>query len=177
MIIYLKNMEGWKHKYLKSKDFDSIKELFDKDLKRVNMFMDFRTELVEGSSNRASTELEQEVPKNQKVDDVQETAKVDNDQEAAKIKELVKIISDEEEVAIDAIPLAVKPPSIVDWKIHKDRKKIYYQIIRDDRKSQMYLAFSHMLKSFDKEDLENMWKLVKAKHGSTRPEEGYEKVL
>ncbi|GJT84648.1 hypothetical protein Tco_1066365 [Tanacetum coccineum] len=37
MITYLKNMEGWKHKYLKSKDFDSIKELFDKAFKRVNM--------------------------------------------------------------------------------------------------------------------------------------------
>ncbi|GJR73319.1 hypothetical protein Tco_0085684 [Tanacetum coccineum] len=41
----------------------------------------------------------------------------------------------------------------------------------------MYLVFSHMLKSFDREDLETMWKLVKAKHGSTRPEEGYERVL
>ncbi|GJT78598.1 hypothetical protein Tco_1045323 [Tanacetum coccineum] len=132
MITYLKNMEGWKHKDLKSKDFDSIKELFDKALKRVNMFVDFRTELVEGSSKRAGTELEQEVTKKQKVDDVQETAEVDNDQEAAKIKELMKIVSDEEEVAIDAIPLAVKPPSI---------------------------------------------KLVKAKHGSTRPEESYERVL
>ncbi|GJV03117.1 hypothetical protein Tco_1336686 [Tanacetum coccineum] len=129
MITYLKNMKGWKHKDLKSKDFDSIKELFDKALKRVNMFVDFRTELVE------------------------EIAEVDNDQEAAKIKELRKIISDKEEVSIDAIPLAVKPPSI------------------------MYLVFSHMLKGFDKEDLETLWKLVKAKHGSTRPEEGYKRVL
>ncbi|GKB20329.1 hypothetical protein Tco_0854252 [Tanacetum coccineum] len=30
---------------------------------------------------------------------------------------------------------------------------------------------------FDKEDLEHLWKLVKAKHGNTRPEEGYERVL
>ncbi|GKA65726.1 hypothetical protein Tco_0765433, partial [Tanacetum coccineum] len=30
---------------------------------------------------------------------------------------------------------------------------------------------------FDREDLENLWKLVKAKHGNTRPEEGYERVL
>ncbi|GJS35722.1 hypothetical protein Tco_0534104 [Tanacetum coccineum] len=35
----------------------------------------------------------------------------------------------------------------------------------------------HMLKDFDKEDLETLWKLVKAKHGSTRPEEGYTRVL
>ncbi|GJW40307.1 hypothetical protein Tco_0066152 [Tanacetum coccineum] len=141
------------------------------------MFVDFRTELVDGSSKRAGTELEQEVTKKQKVYDVQETAKVDNDQEAAKIKELMKIVSDEEEVAINAIPLAVKPPSIVDWKIHKEGKKNYYQIIRADGKSQMYLVFSHMLKRFDREDLENLWKLVKAKHGSKRIKEGYERVL
>ncbi|GKA93214.1 hypothetical protein Tco_0815200 [Tanacetum coccineum] len=92
MITYIKNMEGWKHKYLKSKDFDSIKELFDKAFKRVNMFMDYRTNLVEGSSKRAVDELEQEVTKKQKVDDVQETAEVDDDQEAAKIKELMEIV-------------------------------------------------------------------------------------
>ncbi|GJR57080.1 hypothetical protein Tco_1499242 [Tanacetum coccineum] len=86
-VIYLKNMEGWKHKDLKSKDFDSIKELFDKAFKRVNIFGDYRIDLVEGSSKRAGDELEQEVTKKQKVDDVQETA-------------------DEEEVTIDAIPLA-----------------------------------------------------------------------
>ncbi|GJY65598.1 putative ribonuclease H-like domain-containing protein, partial [Tanacetum coccineum] len=51
---------------------------------------------------------------------------------AAKIKELMKIIPDEEEVAIDAIPLATKPLTIVDWKIHKEGKKNYYQIIRAD---------------------------------------------
>ncbi|GJV88417.1 reverse transcriptase domain-containing protein [Tanacetum coccineum] len=89
----------------------------------------------------------------------------------------MEIVPNKEEVAIDAIPLAVKPPSIVDWKIHKEGKKIYYQIIRADGSSKMYLVFSHMLKSFDKEDLETLWKLVKAKHGSTRPEEGYERVL
>ncbi|GJU61967.1 zinc finger, CCHC-type containing protein [Tanacetum coccineum] len=41
----------------------------------------------------------------------------------------------------------------------------------------MYLVFSHMLKSFDIEDLETLWKLVKAKHGSTRLDEGYKRVL
>ncbi|GJS81076.1 hypothetical protein Tco_0747617 [Tanacetum coccineum] len=45
------------------------------------------------------------------------------------------------------------------------------------KKQKMYLVFSHMLKSFDMEDLETLWKLVKAKHGSTRLEEGYERVL
>ncbi|GJQ97786.1 hypothetical protein Tco_0008925 [Tanacetum coccineum] len=91
MITYLKNMKGWKHKNLKSKDFDSIKELFDKAFKRVNMFVDYRTDLVEGSLKRAGYELEKEVTKKQKVGDVQETAEVDDDQEAAKIKSLWKL--------------------------------------------------------------------------------------
>ncbi|GKC63977.1 hypothetical protein Tco_1096575, partial [Tanacetum coccineum] len=84
---------------------------------------------------------------------------------------------DEEEVAVDAIPLATKPPSIVDWKIVKEGKISYYQIIRADGSSSRYSAFIQMLKSFNREDLETLWKLVKFKHRYTRPEEGYERVL
>ncbi|GKC09179.1 hypothetical protein Tco_1000789 [Tanacetum coccineum] len=120
------------------------------------------------SSKRAGEELEKESIKKQKVD---------KDKETSELQSLIEIVPDEEEVAIDAIPLATKSPSIVDWKIHKEGKKTYYQIIKDDRSSKMYLVFSHMLKSFDREDLETLWKLVKAKHGSTRLEEGYERVL
>nr|GEW27456.1 reverse transcriptase domain-containing protein [Tanacetum cinerariifolium] len=108
------------------------------------------------SSKRARTELEQESSKKQKIDD---------DKETDELKQLVKIIQDEKEVAIDAIPLAVKPPSIVDWKIHKEGNKTYYQIFRADGSSKMYLVFSHMLKDFDREDVETLWKLVKAKMG------------
>ncbi|GJT21461.1 hypothetical protein Tco_0891398 [Tanacetum coccineum] len=119
MCTYLINMAGWKPKDLKNKSFANIPELFDKALKRVNTFVNFRTKLVEGtkmeessktaevmkesSSKRAGDELEQENAKEQKVDD---------DQEAAKMKELMKIVPDEEEVAVDAISLATKPPSI-----------------------------------------------------------------
>ncbi|GKA84447.1 hypothetical protein Tco_0806042 [Tanacetum coccineum] len=115
------------------------------------MFVDYRTDLVEGSSKRARDKLEQEVTKKQKVDVVQETAEVDDDQEAAKIKELMEIVPDEEEVSID--------------------------IIKANGSSKMYLVFSHMLKSFDKEDSETLWKLVKAKYGSTRPVEDLDLIL
>ncbi|GJX08274.1 hypothetical protein Tco_0196206 [Tanacetum coccineum] len=88
-------MEGYKLKDLKSKGFDSIQEMFDRAFKRVNTFEDFRTELVEDKEKRAGAELVQESTKKQKVEDDKE-------------------IADEEEVAIDAIPLAIKSPSIVD---------------------------------------------------------------
>ncbi|GJZ31028.1 hypothetical protein Tco_0576075 [Tanacetum coccineum] len=122
----------------------------------------------ESSSKRAGDELEQESIKKQKVDE---------DKKTAELKSLMEVIPDEEEVALDAIPLATKPPTIVDWKIHKEGKKSYYQIIRVDGSSKMYLVFSYMLKSFDREDLETLYKLVKAKYGSTRPVEDLDLVL
>ncbi|GJV97249.1 hypothetical protein Tco_1548826, partial [Tanacetum coccineum] len=60
MITYLKNMEGWRHKDLRSKDFDYIKELFGKAFKRVNIFVDYITELVEDSPKKAEAEIAQE---------------------------------------------------------------------------------------------------------------------
>ncbi|GJV91365.1 hypothetical protein Tco_1539178 [Tanacetum coccineum] len=148
--------------------------------KRVNTFVDYKTELVEGSekraedsTKRAGTELEQEVAKKQKIDN----AKVDDDQEEDRMKELMNIVPDEKEVAIDAIPLATKPPCIVDWKIIKEGKISQFQIIRADGSSKRYSTFIYMLRNFDRVDLETLWKLVKAKHRSTRPGKGYERVL
>nr|GEW33716.1 putative ribonuclease H-like domain-containing protein [Tanacetum cinerariifolium] len=102
---------------------------------------------LQAELQRAGTELEQESYKKQKIDD---------DNKKAELKQLVKIIPDEEGLALDVIPLAVMPPSVVDWKIQKERKKSYYKIIRDDGSSKIYLVFSHMLKDFDKEDVETL---------------------
>ncbi|GJR89380.1 putative ribonuclease H-like domain-containing protein [Tanacetum coccineum] len=168
MCTYLKNMEGYKLKDLKFKEFDSIQEMFDRAFKRVNTFEDFRTELVEGKEKRAGTELIQENAKKQKVED---------DKETAELKQCLEIIPDEEEVTVDAIPLAVKSPSIVDWKIYKEGRKSYYQIIRADGKSQTYMIFSQMLKSFDRHDLEDLYKLLKAKYESTRLVEDLDLLL
>ncbi|GJW47720.1 putative ribonuclease H-like domain-containing protein [Tanacetum coccineum] len=93
------------------------------------------------------------------------------------MKKCLHDIPDEEVVAIDVIPLATKPPTIVDWKIHKEGKNKYYQIIRVDGSSKMYRVFSLMLKSFDRQDLKDLYKLVKDKYGSTRPVEDLDLIL
>nr|GEV81891.1 ribonuclease H-like domain-containing protein [Tanacetum cinerariifolium] len=216
MCTYLKNMEGWKPNSLKNKSFANIQELFDKAMKKVNTFVDYRTELVEasskkaeaevikGSSKRAGTELEQESLKRAGTELEQESLKrasteleqesskragpkleqesskkqkIDDDKEIVKLKQLVKIIPDEEGVAIDVVHLVIKPSSIVDWKSHKEGKKGYYKIIRANGSLKIYLVFRHMLKSFNREDVKTLCKLVKAKHGSSRPEKDYERVL
>ncbi|GJX21262.1 hypothetical protein Tco_0223939 [Tanacetum coccineum] len=181
MVTYLKNMAGYKHTQLKNKSFEEIQMLFDNQMKWIDSFVPMDSEVVESSKKdkadteqesstkrAAGDELEQEKAKKQKIDDAKEEAEM---------RKLINIVPDEEEVAIDAIPLATKPPSIVDWKIIKERKVGFYQIIRADGSSKRYSAFIHMIKDFDREDLETLWKLVKAKHGDTRPEEEYERVL
>ncbi|GKG29308.1 hypothetical protein Tco_0416673, partial [Tanacetum coccineum] len=92
------------------------------------------------------------------------------------MKKHMEIVPDNE-VAFDAIHLATKPPIISDWKIIKEGKMGYCQIIRADGSSKRYSSTIQMLQSIDREDLETLWKLVKAKHRNTRPEEGYERVL
>ncbi|GJY15825.1 hypothetical protein Tco_0386247 [Tanacetum coccineum] len=80
----------------------------------------------ESSSKRVGTELEQESIKKQKAD-----------KETIELQRLIEVVLDKEEVAIDAIPLATKPPSIVDYKIYKEGKKTYYQIIMADGSSKI----------------------------------------
>ncbi|GJV52988.1 hypothetical protein Tco_1448729 [Tanacetum coccineum] len=105
-------------------------------MKRVNTFVDYRTELVEESSKKA---------------------KLEEDKESKDLKKCLEIVPDDgDDVTIDATPLSTKSLTIVDYKIYKEGKKSYFQIMRADSNSQMYLTFGKMLKNFDREDLENM---------------------
>ncbi|GJX55410.1 hypothetical protein Tco_0285307 [Tanacetum coccineum] len=127
--------------------------------------------------------------KNKSFDSVQELFKnamkrantfVDMDTdlvEGSEIREEESSSKRAEDVAIDTIPLATKHAPIVNFQIHRKGRNGYYEIMRADGSAKTYLLFSQLLKEFDREDLENLWKLVKAKHGNTRPEEGYERVL
>nr|GEZ74775.1 hypothetical protein [Tanacetum cinerariifolium] len=102
---------GYKIKDLNLQEFDSIQEMFDKAFKRENIFEDFKTKLVKGKEKRAGKELIQEITKKQKVEDYKEIAE---------LIQFMEITLNEEEVAIDVIPLSVKSPKIVDWKIYKE---------------------------------------------------------
>ncbi|GKE45845.1 hypothetical protein Tco_1473129 [Tanacetum coccineum] len=88
---------------------------------------------------------------------------MEEDKESEELKQCLEIILDGgDDVTIDATPLSIKSPTIVDYKIYKEGKKSYFQIIRADGNSQMYLTFGKMLKNFNREDLEVLWSIVKA---------------
>ncbi|GKA18590.1 retrovirus-related pol polyprotein from transposon TNT 1-94 [Tanacetum coccineum] len=72
------------------------------------------------------------VEKEKLAENVEAGDEVDDDQEEAEMKKHMEI---DDEVAIDTIPLATKPSIIVDWKIIKEGKMGYFQIIRADGSS------------------------------------------
>ncbi|GKA90496.1 hypothetical protein Tco_0812366 [Tanacetum coccineum] len=149
MSTYLKNMAGYKHNQLKSKSYDEIQKLFDKEMKRVNTFVDMNSEVVKGSekrteesSKRVGDELESNMSKKQKIDKDVEVEK--DDQEEAEMKRHIEIAKDDE-VAIDAIPLATKPAVIVEYNIDKEGKMGYFKLIRADKSSKRYSSMIKML--------------------------------
>nr|GEV05911.1 hypothetical protein [Tanacetum cinerariifolium] len=119
---------------LKKKSFDEIQKLFDSVMKRINIFVDMNTEIVEerskktqvevteGSSKRAGDEIEQESAKRQKLE---------KENDSAKLKRCLEIVhKDDGDVTIKATPLSLKSPTIVVYKIWKEGKKSYFKIIR-----------------------------------------------
>nr|GEZ80496.1 hypothetical protein [Tanacetum cinerariifolium] len=100
----------------------------------------------------------------------------DSDQEVEKIKLYMRIVLDED-IIIDAIPLATKPLVIVEYKIVKEEKINTYHITRADGSTKRYTLMFNLLENIDREYLEALWKLFKDIHRNIRPEEGYERVL
>ncbi|GKD48833.1 hypothetical protein Tco_1277809 [Tanacetum coccineum] len=170
MCTYLKNMGGYKHNQLKGRSYEEIQKLFDKAYKQINSFVLMDSDVVKssvtitkGSFKRAGDELKSDKSKKQKIDehvkadkddDHVEAEKVD-DQEEEKMKRHIEIVKDDQ-VVIDAIPLATKTLMIVEYKIVKEGKFGYFQLIRADGSSKRYLSMNKMLQNIDREDLETL---------------------
>ncbi|GJT94221.1 zf-CCHC domain-containing protein [Tanacetum coccineum] len=124
---------------------------------------------------RAGKEQQKESSKKQKVEEEKESEEVGEIDEA-ELKKLL-VIKRDEDVAIDAIPLATKLLVIIDYKLHKEGMLVHYQLIRAYRSSKRYSSMIRMLQGIDREDLEALWRIVKAKYGDTRSDNEFERVL
>nr|GEU68072.1 putative reverse transcriptase domain-containing protein [Tanacetum cinerariifolium] len=153
---YLKNMENYKHNQLKNKSFKEIQVLFNNTMKWIEAFVPIDTELVKGS--------EKVVKASKKAVEGSEKAK------EGKLKRCLEIIpKDDDDVTIETTPISFKSPTIVDYKIYKEGRKSYFKIIRSEGNSQSYLTFRKIFKNFNREDLEVLWSIIKARFKKTKP--------
>nr|GEV13840.1 uncharacterized mitochondrial protein AtMg00810-like [Tanacetum cinerariifolium] len=145
---YLRHMGGYKQYHLKGMSFDEIKELFDKEMTKVNDFIAMDLEAQESSTKRTTEHLESDISKKQKVDENVQPV-IDDFED---IKKCIEIVPDDgDEVLIEATPISSRFPTIIDYKIHKKGKKNYFKIIRADGNSQVYQTYEKIFKNFNKD--------------------------
>nr|GEV67914.1 ribonuclease H-like domain-containing protein [Tanacetum cinerariifolium] len=72
--------------------------------------------------------------------------------------------------------LQVKYP-LIDWEIYSEGSRSYWRIIRVGGITQAYQSFEDMLKDFNREDLDALWRITKEKFSTAMPTHDKEKAL
>ncbi|GKB29146.1 hypothetical protein Tco_0868547 [Tanacetum coccineum] len=141
MIVYLKNQSNYKMKDFDGMSYEEIRPIFEK-------IWDFNHNFVPMD---LGIEKEKKKPAEQKVE---------LDDEKEDLKGYLDIVP-REEIVVDVDSLSTKYP-IVDWKTYTlSENFMYYKIIRGDGSSKNYKILSEMLYDFDRQDIVELYRLVK----------------
>nr|GEX96792.1 hypothetical protein [Tanacetum cinerariifolium] len=163
MMIYLRNVAGFKMDYFKGMTYDDIRLIFEKHFNFNVAFLQNTKEQMDEEDSRALKRMnecqEDKADKKQKLDEEVKELR----------KHLIIVMNEDDDVYNEATPLALKVP-IVDYKIYTENNKPYYKIKTADGSHQLYLSFLSMLTNFDREDLEVLWQLKNQRsvHGQAK---------
>ncbi|GKB74985.1 hypothetical protein Tco_0936397 [Tanacetum coccineum] len=180
MCTFLKNMGGYKHNQLKGKSYEEIQKLFDKTYKQVNSFVPMASDDKEkGSEKKAGGSRKKTLAKKRAGEKQSEESskrqKMEDDAEKEELRAHLDIIPGDD-VAVSVESLATKYP-IVDWKTHVlSEDKMYYEIIRANGSTKSNKIFTEMLDDFDRQDVLDLYRLVKERSETASPE-GYDRLL
>nr|GEW45803.1 ribonuclease H-like domain-containing protein [Tanacetum cinerariifolium] len=172
MIIYLKNIDGYKMEHFKGMTYDKVRPIFEREYKKVKTLFkpdkdveepkkkrvavetllqeSFKLKAVKVSGSESTQEIKSNDPKEMSEEDVQN------------ILEIVPA----SEFKVEA--LQVKYP-IIDWDIHIEGSRTYWKIIRVGGITKAYQSFKDMPKGFDRKDLVALLNLVKEKFSLAAP--------
>ncbi|GJZ21441.1 hypothetical protein Tco_0558480 [Tanacetum coccineum] len=194
MSTFIKNQSSWKLTQLKKLTFEELKiefeKLLEQEFSKKQKIIE-KVPIIEECATESmivkEEEIEKPVKKRGKIKKqkarkgihVDKTAQDEIEEEReAFMKDKVTSASSESEIGIDAIPTAIKPPSIVDWKIiPQTGQKAVYEIIRSDGSYKVYMSLGAILKYFSRDNLTGLYRLVIKKYGVNTPEEMYDRVL
>nr|GEY32001.1 hypothetical protein [Tanacetum cinerariifolium] len=128
---------------------------------KVKDFKGMTFEEVEAKFNSVCKQMEDFIPMGSKEEAERIKRKEFTEEKIKEIMQLVPI----EEVYVEE--LQVKHP-IIDWKVHLEGQRSYWKITRLGGSLACYQFFIDRLKHLDREDLNQLWRLVKETL-STRP--------
>nr|GEW57330.1 synaptobrevin, longin-like domain protein [Tanacetum cinerariifolium] len=154
----VKSNLGWKVKDFKGMTFKEVEGKFNSVWKQMEDFIPMGSKEEAERIKRKGLSLEQESVKKQKIsEEVTEEAKTPDEVLKEKVKEMMQLVPIKE-VYVEA--LQVKHP-IIDWKVYHDGQKSYWKITRLGGSSASYQFFIDLLKHLDREELNQLWRLVK----------------
>nr|GEU78377.1 putative ribonuclease H-like domain-containing protein [Tanacetum cinerariifolium] len=154
----IKSNLGWKVKDFRGMTFEEIEAKFTTVWKQFEDFIPMDSNEEAERLKRKGLSLEQESVKKLKTsEEVTEEAKSPDEVPEEKVKEMMQLVPIEE-VYVEA--LQVKHP-IIDWKVHTEGQRAYWNITRLGGSSASYQLFIDLLKHLDREDLNQLWVLVK----------------
>nr|GEZ96740.1 hypothetical protein [Tanacetum cinerariifolium] len=107
--------------------------------------------------------------KDQIAMDAEYARKLQEEEEShAQTKDLEVVADEDDDVFVEATLIGTKVP-VVNYIIVMINNKPRYKIFRADDTHQLYTSFITLLKNFDREDLEDLWKIVKAIFSTSKP--------
>nr|GEV71806.1 hypothetical protein [Tanacetum cinerariifolium] len=159
------NTEGYKMDFFKGKKYDEILPIFQAKFDANMRFLFKSREEIEAE--------DKEIIKSINETPTQKAAKrrklSEEAQEAKDLRKRLEIVQDEDDdVFVETTPLAQKVP-VVDYQIVVTNNKPRYKIKRADDTHQLYISFTTLLKNFDREDLEALWKIVRDRFSTSKP--------
>nr|GEV46666.1 hypothetical protein [Tanacetum cinerariifolium] len=90
-------------------------------------------------------------------------------QEVEELKKQLETVNDEDDNVFTEATLLGRKVPVVDYEIVMINNKPRYKIIRADDTHQLYISFIKLLKNFNREDLEDLWRLVKERFSTSKP--------
>ncbi|GJS71072.1 DNA helicase [Tanacetum coccineum] len=198
MIKYLKNQGNYKIRDFKGMSYNDIRPIFEKvwDFNQNIEPMDAEhgSEKQKSPTKEKSPEkvVEEEIDTQEELKEgvkepgakrkksiprktTRKRQKLEEDAEKDELKGFLDIVP-REEAPIEIESISTKFP-IVDWKTCVLTETfMYYQVFRGDGSSKNYKILSEMLEDFDRLDVEELFRLVKERYSTSRPE-GFDLML
>nr|GEX05711.1 hypothetical protein [Tanacetum cinerariifolium] len=147
MLMYFKNVAGFRLDYFKGMSYDDIRPIFEAKFNSNIEFLLKIKEQMEAKENKALQSIN-ETP-------AQKAAKRKKlNEEVEDLKRHLEIVLNEDDDVYTEVTLLARKIPVVDNEIINLNNKPYYKIIRADGTHQLYISFLTLLKNFNKEDLE-----------------------
>nr|GEY96201.1 DNA-directed DNA polymerase [Tanacetum cinerariifolium] len=164
MMIYLKNTVGYKMDFFKGMSYANIYPIFQAKFDENMRFLFKSREEIEEEDEEIIKSINetpaQKAPKRRELNKEAQKAKA--------LKKQLEIVHDEDDdVLTEATPIGRKV-HVVNYEIVMINNKPMYKIIRADDTHQLYISFITLLKNFDREDLEDLWRIMKDRFSTSK---------